>query len=88
MCAQGAADDLAAMQACVTNIRGWMLMDRLMLNDDKTEFIILGTRQQLPKANIDSLRVGNATVPLSSEVKNLRCKLHSQLKINTHIDKT
>lgn len=88
MCAQGAADDLAAMQACVTNIRGWMLMDRLMLNDDQTEFIILGTRQQLPKANIDSLRVGNATVPLSSEVKNLRCKLHSQLKINTHIDKT
>lgn len=88
MCAQGAADDLAAMQACVTNIRGWMLMDRLMLNDDKTNFIILGTRQQLPKANIDSLRVGNATVPLSSEVKNLRCKLHSQLKINTHIDKT
>lgn len=63
-------------------------MDRLMLNDDKTNFIILGTRQQLPKANIDSLRVGNATVPLSSEVKNLRCKLHSQLKINTHIDKT
>lgn len=88
MCSQGDADDLAAMQACVTNIRGWMLMDRLMLNDDKTKFIILGTRQQLPKANIDSLRVGNATVPLSSEVKNLRCKLHSQLKINTHIDKT
>ena len=37
---------IAAMQKCIIEIRQWMLMDRLKLNDDKTEFIITGTRQK------------------------------------------
>ena len=39
-----------------------MLQDRLKLNDDKTEFIVIGTRQQLAKVNVDSLQVGESTV--------------------------
>ena len=38
---------LLDMQSCIADIRKWMLQDRLKLNDDKTEFIIIGTRQQL-----------------------------------------
>ena len=30
-------------------IRHWMISDRLLLNDDKTEFLLIGTRQQLNK---------------------------------------
>ena len=30
-------------------------MDKLMLNDEKTEFTVIGTRQQLEKVDIDSL---------------------------------
>ena len=30
-------------------------MDKLMLNDEKTEFIVIGTRQHLVKVDIDSL---------------------------------
>lgn len=29
----------------------WVLMDKLMLNDEKTEFIVIGTRQQLVNVN-------------------------------------
>ena len=39
-----------------------MISDNLMLNDDKTEFLILGTKQQLAKANIDNIKVGSANV--------------------------
>ena len=42
-----AANAVAAMQACITDIQKWMLMDKLMLNDEKTEFIVIETRQQL-----------------------------------------
>ena len=59
-----------------------------MINDDKTEFLVNGTRQQLSKVNIDSLCVGNATVLSSSEVKNLGCWLDNQLKMDSHINKT
>ena len=46
---QHATNAVAAMQACITDIRKYMLMDKLMLNDEKTEFIVIGTRQQLVK---------------------------------------
>ena len=29
-----------------------------MLNDDKTEFLIIGTRQQLSKISIQSIKIG------------------------------
>ena len=74
-------DQLAAvqaMQSCVADIRKWMLSDRLKLNDDKTEFVIIGTRQQLTKVNIDTLTVGDHTIAPSSEVKNFGCWLDNQ----------
>ena len=78
---------IAAMQKCIIEIRQWMLMDKLKLNGDKTEFIIIGTRQQLSKVNINSLCVGDATILPSSEVKNLGCWFDTQLKMDCHITK-
>ena len=46
---------VAAMQACITDIRKWMLMDKLMLDDEKTECTVIGTRQQVVKVDIYSL---------------------------------
>jgi len=66
-----ATNAVAAMQACITDIRKWMLMDKLMLNDEKTEFIVIGTRKQLVKVDIDSLCVGHTAILPSSEVRNL-----------------
>ena len=50
------------MTDCINDVRSWMISDNLMLNDDKTEFLILGTKQQLAKANIDNIKVGSANV--------------------------
>ena len=38
---------IPSLQDCISDIRSWMLADRLKLNDGKTEFIIIGTRAQL-----------------------------------------
>ena len=58
---------LARVERCIEDIRNWMLNDKLKLNDDKTEFMIIGTSQQLAKVCINSLRVGTATItPVSS----------------------
>ena len=35
------------MNRCISNIRNWMISDRLLIIDDKTELILIGTRQQL-----------------------------------------
>ena len=51
-------DAIQAMERCIEDIRHWMISDRLLLNDDKTEFLLIGTRQQLNKVESLPLRVG------------------------------
>ena len=48
-----------------------MLCDKLKINDGKTEFVTIGTRQQLSKVHVDSLAVEDAQVPPVQLVKNL-----------------
>ena len=35
-----------AMECCIEKIREWMIRAKLLINDSKTEFILIGTRQQ------------------------------------------
>ena len=41
-----------AIQYCVKDVRQWMLSNELKINDSKTEFLLLGSRQQLEKVDI------------------------------------
>ena len=77
---------LAGVERCIEDIREWMLNDKLKLNDDKTEFIIIGTSQQLAKVSVNTLRVRNAT-PVSS-ARNLGLWFASKLTMAIHIPKT
>ena len=78
---------LKSMTDCISDVRSWMISDNLMLNDDKTEFLILGTRQQLAKVNIDNIKVGSARVSPVSAVRNLGSWFESQLTMSSHISK-
>ena len=33
--------------------------NRLLMNETKTEFLLIGTKQQLDKVNVDHVKVGN-----------------------------
>ena len=37
---------LKAMENCIEKIRKWMIHDRLLINDNKTELILIGSKQQ------------------------------------------
>ena len=58
-----------------------------MLNDDKTEFLLLGTKQQLAKVDINSTTVGESVVNTKRVVRNLGSWFDSQLSMSTHISK-
>lgn len=64
-----------------------MISDNLMLNDDKTEFLILGTKQQLAQVYIDNIKVGSASVSPVPVVRNLGSCFDSQLTVSSHISK-
>ena len=50
------------MADCIRDIRFWMLNNDLKFNDDKTEFLIIGTSQQLEKLDNISTRVGDSDI--------------------------
>ena len=80
-------DAMKAMENCITAIRAWMIEDKLRLNDSKTEFMIVGTRQQLAKVNIDQLCVGESSIVPVTLVKNLGSWFDKNMSMTTHIIK-
>ena len=78
---------ITAMQNCTDDIRSWMEHDKLLLNDEKTEFLVIGTRQQLCKVNISSITVGNSAIMKSSVVRNLGSYIDDKLSMNSYINK-
>ena len=82
------ASALSAMEGCIHAVHKWMHSNSLMLNDSKTEFIIIGTRQQLAKVNIDGISVGATRVSPSPSVRNLGAWFDANMSMATHITKT
>ena len=42
------------METCISDVKQWMTVDKLMLNDDKTEFIVIASRHLLKKAAVNT----------------------------------
>ena len=68
---------IRTMEDCIKDIRNWLIEGRLLLNDDKTEFLVIGTRQQLNKLNPLVLHVGDHTIDPLANVRNLRTILNT-----------
>ena len=79
---------LAAIERCINDMRSWMLEDKLMLDDDKTECVLVGTCQQLAKVSISSIKVGETCIPPDCAVRNLGAWFDSKLTMDTHVTKT
>ena len=65
-----------------------MQVDKLKLNENKTEVMLIGTRQQLSKVNLRMLTVGDTSVAIVNKARNLGVWFGSQLNFNVHITKT
>ena len=63
-----------------------MLNNDLKFNDGKTEFLIIGTSQQLGKLDDISIRVGDSDIHPVLLVRNLGCWFDSRLSMISHID--
>ena len=74
------------LQKCLSAVQSWMAENKLKLNPDKTEFIVLGTEKQQTKLAdhfpIDIM--GNKFSPCS-KVKNLGVIFDSTLSMSKHV---
>lgn len=65
----------------------WMTGDKLKLNEDNTEVVLIGSRQQLAKLSLTHVKIGNVEVLPISGVRNLGVWLDLHLQMNEHIKK-
>ena len=79
-------DAIRNLEKCIEDVRTWMLTHRLKINDSKTEFILLGTKQQLEKINISEISVGRASVKAVSKVKNLGVIFDSNMTMQQNVN--
>ena len=61
-----------------------MIRDQLKLNDDKTEFLLIGTKHQLEKVNFSSITVGDALIEAKPEVRNQKLNRFCQHQCQVH----
>ena len=73
------------MEDCIKDIRNWLIESRLLLNDDKTEFLVIGTRHQLSKLSSSVLHVGDHLINPSISVRNLGSVFDNSLSMDSHI---
>ena len=81
------ADAVTAIENCIRDVRAWMRDDKLMLNDDKTEFLIIVTERQLSRVSVDKIKIGQAEVSPVSSVGTLATWLDSHLDMSSHVTK-
>ena len=80
------ADAITALQDCISDIRTWMIKDKLQLNDTKTEFLIIGTPVQLNKISATEIQIGSAKVSTVDSARNLGDWFDSNMNMTTHIN--
>lgn len=77
---------LNAMESCLLDVKAWMNMCRLKMNDTKTEFLIFGSRTQLAKLEIDCINVDSSIINCVNDVKYLGVYLDNTLSMKKHIN--
>ena len=77
---------IGIMEDCNKDIRNWLIEGRLLLNDDETEFLVIGTFHELNKLNPSVLHVGDHTFDNSVNVRNLGTIFDNSVSMDTHIN--
>ena len=70
------ATAIATIQTCLTDVQSWMKTNKLKLNPDKTEFILLGNKSQRERlAACFAVDILGSVISPSDKVRDLFCIL-------------
>ena len=77
---------ISSLSDCLTDISLWMKSSKLKLNSDKTEFIIIGTKQQRHKlSNHFAVKLLDNDITPSDSVRNLGVIFDSDFSFHKHV---
>jgi hypothetical protein len=82
------AEILRKLEACINDVRIWMARNYLKLNNEKTDFIVLGSRHSLNKCSTTHISIGDAQVQPSESVTNIGATFDKEMKLDTQVKRT
>ncbi|KAK6179717.1 hypothetical protein SNE40_012018 [Patella caerulea] len=75
------------IEQCIDSIKVWMSQNFLKLNDDKTEYLVIGSKFKLSKLDGDlSVRVGKSTISQSKSARNIGAIFDSNMNMECQIN--
>ena len=78
-------DAFDKMEACINDIRVWMASNSLCLNDDKTEVLLIGSKNNLRKIPERFLKVGGDNIKPSSAARNIGVMFDKTLSMDCQV---
>ena len=76
---------LSKLQTCISNIRKWMVANKLKLNDSKTEFFVAASAHNLRNLPNVQLNVGSTLISPSETIRNLGVIFDHRMSMSHHI---
>ena len=79
---------LQRMEKCVSDIALWMQLNKLKLNEDKTEFVLICHPRNRHKIPPVMIHIGKETIPSSTSVRNLGATFDHGMRMSSHVTST
>ena len=81
-------DAIRRVEACVAEIKNWMALNYLCMNDDKTEFLPVVPKSAAQLLDNLVIHIGGAVIPAATCVRNLGAYLDRHLDMKTQVSMT
>jgi hypothetical protein len=80
--------EVQEMEMCIDEIREWMTINHLKLNEKKTEVLVISLPSKRHLVSNITLRIGNDIITPSNQVRDLGSHLDQALNLRTHVSTT
>ncbi len=71
---------------CIEKVKEFMLVNRLKINDDKTVFMLLGSKYWINKLNLTKFKMGDTEICPVDETKNLGIIFDREMTMQKHVN--
>ena len=77
---------VSILEQGVKEIGEWMFKNKLQLNKEKTELLVIGTKKQRQKMQLSSIQLDGDVIDAVPEARNLGVIIDSSLSIEAHVN--
>lgn len=75
------------IEKCVSDIKSWMTTNKLKLNDEKTDLLVVTSRNNQTKIQTKQMQIGNSIIQPSIAARNLGIIFDNTLSMESHVKK-